>query len=87
MKLEYLFGILYPNGYDDLDFLLAQVRSSEPLTLEILEEIGVKKPGHRAKLLILLEEEAFKNFRQSLPIHNNLLCNSSKPRTLPALGV
>jgi ankyrin repeat protein len=76
MKLEDLYNILYINGYDDLDFLLAQIRSTDPLTLEILEKIGVSKYGHRAKLLALLEEEAFKDIRNSLPAHNCIICSN-----------
>lgn len=86
MKLEYLFGPLYSNGYDDLDFLLAQIRSSECLTLEVLEDIGIKRVGDRLKLLALLEEEAFKDMRQSMPVKQGFMCGA-KSRTMPALDV
>lgn len=79
MKLEFLFGPLYSNGYDDLDFLIAQIRSNEPLTSEVLEEIGIKKVGHRLKLLALLDEEAFKDIRQSIPVKQNFLCINKEP--------
>lgn len=79
MKLEFLFGPLYSNGYDDLDFLIAQIRSNEPLTLEVLQEIGIKNIGHRLKLLALLDEEAFKELRQSIPVKNGFLCIKSEP--------
>ena len=84
MKLESLFGVLHGNGYDDMDFLLAQVRSSEPLTLAILEQIGVDKSGYRVKLLALLEEEAFKNMRSSMPISSHTICSTS-PTKFPTL--
>ena len=84
MKLENLFNVLYSNGYDDLDFLLAQIRSSEPLTLNLLEKIGINKPGHRAKLLALLEQEAFKDMRLSIPVNTDFLC-ITKYKPLPSL--
>lgn len=82
MKLEFLFNVLYSNGYDDLNFLLAQTRSSDPLTLLILEQIGITKPGHRCKLLALLEQEAFRDLKPSLPMH---FIRSPKAGLLPRL--
>ena len=85
MKLEGLFQILHSNGYDDLDFLIAQVRSTDTLTMEILEDIGVKKSGHRAKLMALLEEEAYRETRVAGAARSQVDCiggRSSKAVTL-----
>ena len=56
-RLPQLYDVLYENGFDDISMLLQQVRAS-PLTSELLERIGVRKPGHRARLLALLTREA-----------------------------
>jgi hypothetical protein len=85
MKLEFLFPPLYTNGYDDLDFLLAQIRSSEALTVQVLEEIGIQKLGHRLKLLALLEDEAFKDMRNSMPVKQGFLC-VTKEKNMTSLG-
>lgn len=74
--LNSLFGVLIGQGYDDLKFLLEQMRSN-PLTLEILEEFGVHKIGHRMILLAHLEEETQKFCRKSFPIKSS--CCSKQP--------
>jgi len=56
IELEYLAGILYNNGFDDLSLMIDQMKSSSPITNENLKNIGIVKPGHRAKILIKLEE-------------------------------
>lgn len=58
-RLEFLFEGLFNNGFDDLDLLLYQMKNGAgtQVTLELLQQGGVKKPGHRAVLLALLEEE------------------------------
>lgn len=65
-----LFELLISQGYDDLSFLFEQMRS-EPLTLQLLEEIGVKKIGQRLILLAFLEEEVHKYLRKSAPVHSS----------------
>ena len=53
-----LYELLINSGYDDLDALIEQMRSPLPLNEENLKEAGVNKPGHRARLVMRLEEEA-----------------------------
>ena len=54
------------NGYFSLDLLLVQSISKNPLTDDILnEEFGIKKLGHRARILNKLKEES-KNFQNKL---------------------
>lgn len=57
LKLESCFGVLVEAGYDDLDYMLTQMRSSMPLSLQSLEQIGIRKIGHRLRLLAGLELE------------------------------
>jgi len=48
--------VLIDGGYDDLDLMIAQMRSREPLSHNILYSIGVIKVGHRARILAHLED-------------------------------
>jgi hypothetical protein len=47
------------NGFDDLSLLLEQMKTDNAITDDNLREIGISKPGHRAKILIRLEEGNF----------------------------
>ena len=53
----YANNLLY-NGFDDLEVLISQTKSSIALTDQNLKDIGIKLPGDRAKILIHLEELA-----------------------------
>ena len=75
MNLQELFEVFVNQGYDDLNFLLEQMKT-EPLTLEVLKEIGVNKIGHRLIVLACLEDEINKFLRKSAPIASN--CCSKK---------
>lgn len=55
--LESLFEILVSNGFDDLEQVINQMDSDMPLTLEILESIGIPKIGHRMRLMARLDKE------------------------------
>lgn len=57
-KLEFLYDTLIDAGYDDLEQVIFQMRSSIPLDLPTLQSIGIKKPSHRQALLTALEEIA-----------------------------
>lgn len=56
------------NGFDDLGQMIEQMgkNSKEPLTDQNLADIGIKLPGHRARILIKLEEIS-KSFDFELP--------------------
>lgn len=58
VRLEVLFDGLMQAGYDDLEVLKRQMRSGKPLSVEELKRIGIRKAGHRLRLLACLEEEA-----------------------------
>jgi Ankyrin repeats (3 copies)/SAM domain (Sterile alpha motif) len=76
IQMQELFDILISQGYDDFNFLLEQMKS-EPLTLQLLEDIGIKKIGHKLILLAALEDEINKYFRKSMPI-NSSCCSKEK---------
>jgi len=57
LKLESCFAVLVDSGYDDLDHMVAQMRSSMPLSVSSLERVGIHKLGYRLRLLAGLELE------------------------------
>jgi hypothetical protein len=56
LDLENLCDILINNGFDDYIMMIEQMKSNNPITHENLKCIGINIPGHRAKILIKLEE-------------------------------
>lgn len=45
-------------GFDDLEVLKSMMRSDMPLTHDILKSSGIRKPGHRSRILVRLEWDA-----------------------------
>ena len=58
VKLEFLYEYLMNAGYDDVDQMASQMTSGMPITEESLTKIGIKKIGHRRRLLGALDEES-----------------------------
>ncbi|OMJ80257.1 hypothetical protein SteCoe_19515 [Stentor coeruleus] len=57
VKLEFLYESLMEGGYDDIEQNVAQMMTSMPITEEMLEGIGINKPGYRKRLLGALDED------------------------------
>ena len=74
-KLDFLFEFLVDEGFDDVEALLAQISTQGAITHETLEKVGIKKVGHRVRLLACLEEEAMDRRRASAPV------TESKPKS------
>ena len=66
-KLDFLFESLVDQGFDDVEALVNQIQS-DGVTLETLEKVGIKKIGHRVRLLACLEEEVNDRRRASAPV-------------------
>lgn len=58
INLQEVYEIMCDAGYDDIDSIINQMRSPLPMTIEELTKIGIKKPGHRYRIVIKLEEES-----------------------------
>ena len=57
IKLEHLFDRFQASGFDDLNDLVHMMSWRLPITDEVLErDIGITKPGHRARILSRLQE-------------------------------
>ena len=66
------------NGFDDLDVILSLTKTSITITNKNLKDIGIMCPGHRAKILIHLEEKAelFPFYLEKNTIYNNKITNN-----------
>jgi hypothetical protein len=87
IRLEEIADVLLDAGYDDMEQLTMQMQSSLPITLEMLEEIGVSLIGYRLRFLASLTEElkpsnpkqAKKNQLMSCIGQSQLGCSVSLP--------
>lgn len=61
INLPFLAPILVEGGFDDIAALIAQMKSNMPITDEMLKRIGIEKAGHRARILVKLEEGKFRD--------------------------
>ena len=58
IRMEKYYDIMYSNGFDDIHLLINQIKSGTIITDKQLKEVGINKPGDRAKILIRLQEKA-----------------------------
>ena len=72
------------NGFDDLDVILTLTKTSITITNQNLKDIGIKNAGHRAQILIHLEEKAdvFPFYLEKNIIYNNYNINYLKNDSL-----
>ena len=66
LDLERYTHLFIKHGFDDLNLVVNQMKSDMAITDQNLKEIGIHLPGHRAKILLKLEEEC-NNFEFPLP--------------------
>ena len=57
VRLEFLHEVLMLGGFDDVEQMVLQMGRDLGITEEMLESIGIEKPGHRKGLLAALDEE------------------------------
>ena len=74
IKLEKYYIKMNTNGFEDIEFLINQIKSSLTITDSQLKKIGIDIPGDRAKILIRLEEKAG-NFSFQVPKSVYYICN------------
>ena len=56
IEMEQYTDILIKEGFDDIDLVINQMRTGNPINDDILREIGIERPGDRAKILIRIQE-------------------------------
>ena len=75
IKMEKYFNKLQDNGFDDINLLISQAATDNPITDLQLKEIGINNIGDRSRILIRLEENA-NNFGSSLPNEVYYICEN-----------
>lgn len=73
-RLEEAYKALVENGYDDLEMLQETQHSEVPLTKDMLRSIGILKPGLAARLLGLLELEAYAEMAEDFKEAEKINC-------------
>ena len=58
IQLEKYYTLLNSNGFDDISLIISQTKSGTGVTDDNLKETGIKLPGDRAKILILIQQAA-----------------------------
>jgi hypothetical protein len=58
IKMIMYKDVLLAEGFDDMDLMAFQMSSPLPITHEVLENVGIGKHGHRARILMKLEQAA-----------------------------
>ena len=71
LSLANYYKLLVGYGFDDLNSMVFQMKTPLPITHDLLAKIGIKRSGHRSKLITKLEKEEFK--RPILLNSNNLV--------------
>lgn len=56
--MEIYTNLFFKNGFDDLNLLLDGMKDDAIISDDNLRDIGIVKPGHRARILLKLEEES-----------------------------
>jgi hypothetical protein len=54
--MEEYNNLLINEGFDDINLIISQMKTGLPITDDALREIGIEKPGDRAKILIRVQE-------------------------------
>ena len=57
INLSKYFSVLKLNGFDNINLLIEQMKSNDPIKDTELKKAGITIPGDRAKILIRLEEK------------------------------
>ena len=56
IEMEQYTDILIQEGFDDINLVINQMKTGNPINDDILREIGIERPGDRAKILIRIQE-------------------------------
>ena len=75
--MEEYIDILINNGFDDINLVINQMKKGCPINDDILKEIGIDRPGDRAKILIRIQECA-NLFNFQIPFEKVYYINRTK---------
>ena len=56
IEMEQYIDLFINAGYDDIKIVINQMKTGTPINDDILNEMGIERPGDRAKILIRIQE-------------------------------
>ena len=56
IEMEQYKDLLIDEGFDDINLIVSQMKNGLPISDDALREIGISRPGDRAKILIRIQE-------------------------------
>ena len=56
IEMDQYSDLLIKEGFDDINLVINQMKKGNPINDDILREIGIPRPGDRAKILIRIQE-------------------------------
>ena len=77
IEMEEYNDLLIKEGFDDINLVINQMKNGNPINDDILKEIGINRPGDRAKILIRIQECA-KLFEFKIPFEAVYYINRKK---------
>ena len=77
IEMEGYNELLIKEGFDDINLVINQMKNGNPINDDILKEIGINRPGDRAKILIRIQECA-KLFEFKIPFEAVYYINRKK---------
>jgi len=77
IEMEEYNELLIKEGFDDINLVINQMKNGNPINDDILKEIGINRPGDRAKILIRIQECA-KLFEFKIPFEAVYYINRKK---------
>ena len=77
IDMEEYNELLIKEGFDDINLVINQMKNGNPINDDILKEIGINRPGDRAKILIRIQECA-KLFEFKIPFEAVYYINRKK---------
>jgi ankyrin repeat protein len=87
LKLMNYRDALISSGFDDYEMMVFQMTTPHPITHDMLELAGMQKHGHRARLLMKLEQQAAAVVRKDDRDHHESPWECCQPKTIFVPGV
>lgn len=85
IKLGNYKDLLINAGFDDFEMMVFQMNSPLPIGHEMLEVVGIGKHGHRARLLMKLEQSAGVKYRAKEKVESSWECCQPKVNFMPGV--
>ena len=81
IEMEQYKDLLINEGFDDINLIVSQMKNGLPISDDALREIGINRPGDRAKILIRIQEISHL-FEFKIPFESVYYINRKSYQTL-----